>query len=94
MATYVQCTAAEEGYLVTETVRMGKAQTITLPLPVDVSATDAEDQKFMRGEAIRVIAKRKAKLDGTLKKGYATIWDQCSQKLRNKLEASINWDCI
>jgi hypothetical protein len=29
-----------------------------------------------------------------LKKGYATIWDQCSQEVGYKLEASNNWDCI
>jgi hypothetical protein len=33
-------------------------------------------------------------LDGALKKGYATIWDQCSQEVRNKLEVSNNWDHI
>ncbi len=34
------------------------------------------------------IVKRKSKLDGALKKGYATIWDQYSQEVRNKLEVS------
>jgi hypothetical protein len=94
MANYLQHTAAEEGYLVAETDRMGKAQTTALPLPVDASVADAEDQKIIQEEAIRAIAKCKAKLDGTLKKGYATIWDQCSQEVHNKLEASNDWDCI
>ncbi len=29
-----------------------------------------------------------------LKKGYATVWDQCSQEVRDKLEASGDCDCI
>jgi hypothetical protein len=45
-------------------------------------------------EAIRATAKQKAKLDSTMKKGYGTVWDQCSQEVRDKLEASNNWDCI
>jgi hypothetical protein len=32
---------------------------------------DVDDQKIIGEEAIRAIAKRKAKLDGALKKGYA-----------------------
>jgi hypothetical protein len=94
VANYLQPTLAEEGYLVAETVRMGKVQTITLPPPVDASTADVEDQKNIQEEAIRAIAKCKAKLDGMLKKGYATIWDQCSQEVRNKLEASNNWHQI
>jgi hypothetical protein len=66
----------------------GKAQTIALPLPVNTSALDAEDQKNVQEEAIMAIVKRKSKLDGALKKGYATIWDQYSQEVRNKLEVS------
>ena len=34
------------------------------------------------------------KLDSTLKKGYATVWDQCSQEVPDKLEASKDWDHI
>ena len=94
MANYLQRTAAEEGYLVAEMVRTGKVQTIALPPPVDTSAADAKDQKIIQEEVIRGIAKCKAKLDSALKKGYATIWDQCSQEVRGKLEASNNWDWI
>jgi hypothetical protein len=45
VVNYLQCTAVEEGYLVVEMVRMGKAQTIALPPPVNRSAADVEDQK-------------------------------------------------
>jgi hypothetical protein len=47
VANNLQRTMAEEGYLVMEMVRTGKAQAIALPLPVDPSAVDAEDQKII-----------------------------------------------
>ena len=92
VANYLQRTASDEGYLVAETVRTGKLQTIALPPPIDMLASDAKDQKIIREEAVRAIAKRKAKLDSALKKGYATVWDQCSLEVRNKLEASDDWE--
>ncbi len=94
VANYLQWTAAEKGYLVAERVRMGKAQAIALPLPIDPSAADVDYQKIIQVEASRAIVKRKARLDGALKKGYATIWDQCSQEICDKLEASNDWDHI
>ena len=69
VVNYLQRTASDEGYLVAETMRTGKLQTIVLPLPIDTTASDAEDQKIIREEAVRAIAKRKAKLDSALKKG-------------------------
>ena len=92
VANYLQCTSSDKGYLIAETVRTGKLQTIALPPPVDTSASDAEDQKIIREEAVRAIAKRKAKLDSALKKGYATVWDQCSLEVCNKLDASNDWE--
>ena len=71
---------------------MGKLQMIALPPPIDTTASNAKDQKIIREEAVQAIAKRKAKLDSMLKKGYATIWDQCSLEVRNKLEASNDWE--
>ena len=41
---------------------------------------------------MRASAKQKAKLDSALKKGFATVWDQCSQEVRDKLEASNDWE--
>jgi hypothetical protein len=45
VANYLKRTVAEERYLVVETVRTGKVQTILLPPPVDMSVPDAEDKK-------------------------------------------------
>jgi hypothetical protein len=68
VANYLQRTAADEGYLVAETVLMGKEQIILLLPAVDPNATDADNQKIIREEAVRPIAKRKAKLDNTLRR--------------------------
>ena len=92
VANYLQRTASDKGYLVAETVRTGKLQTVTLPPPIDTTASAAEDQKIIREEAVQAITKRKAKLDSALKKGYATVWDQCSLEVRDKLEASNDWE--
>jgi hypothetical protein len=94
ITNYLQHTATKEEYLVSEMVRMGKVQTIALPPPVNGSVADMKDQKIIQEEAIRGIVKRKAKLDGVLKKVYATILGQCSQEVQDKLEASNEWDQI
>ncbi len=47
MANHIQQTAADEGYLVAEMVRMGKEQMITLLPPIDQSVADGEDQKII-----------------------------------------------
>ena len=85
---------ADEGYLVAETIRTGKQQIIALPPPVDINAADADDQKIIWEEAVRAVAKKKAKLDNALKKGFVTVYDQCSLEVRDKLEASDEWDRI
>jgi hypothetical protein len=92
VANYLQRTAADEGYLVTETMRTGKQQIIMLPPPINASAADTDNQEIIREEAVRAIAKREAKLDNALKKGFAMVYDQCSLKVRGKLEASDDWD--
>jgi ATP-dependent Lon protease len=92
VSNYLQRTLAYEGYLVAETVRTGKKQIIEFPPAVDESAADAEDQKIIRAEEVKTVAKRQLKLGEALKKGYATIYDQCSQEVRDKLESTDDWD--
>jgi hypothetical protein len=92
VANYLQRTSASEGYLVTKTVRTGREQTIALPAAVDTKAHDAADLKIIRDEEVKMIAKRRLKLQDSLKKGYATVYDQCSQEVQDKLEATDNWD--
>ena len=92
VSNYLQRTSAYEGYLVAETVRTSKKQIIELPPAVDESTADAEDQKIIRAEEVKTVAKRRLKLGEALKKGYATVYDQCSQEVRDKLESTDDWD--
>ena len=73
VANYLQRTTASEGYLVAETVRTGREQTIPLPAVVDANTPDAADLKIIRDKKVKMIAKRRLKLQDFLKKGYATI---------------------
>ena len=54
---YLQQTLANKGYLVAETVRTGRAQIIELPPAVDPNAADADDQRIIRAEEVKTIAK-------------------------------------
>ena len=82
VANYLQRTAADEGYLVTETIRTGKEQIIALPPAVDPNAMDADDQKIIREEAVRAIAMRKVKLEvpGHAGEGIEDPWKLSSCK--------------
>jgi hypothetical protein len=40
------------------------------------------------------LQKRRLKLEDVLKKGYATVYDQCSQEVKDKLEATDDWERI
>jgi hypothetical protein len=91
VANYLQRMSASKGYLVAETVRSGKEQIIKLPLAVDWNAANADDQKIIRTEKVKTIAKRRLKLVESLKKGYATACNQCSQEVKDKLEGADDW---
>ncbi len=90
ITNYLQRTALLEGYLVAKTVRTGRQQIITLPHAVDESVADIKDQKVIRAEAVKAVVKRRLKLEDALKKGYATVYDQCSQEVKDKLEGTNN----
>ncbi len=92
VSNYLQRTLAYEGYLIAKTVRTGKKQIIKLLPAMDESAADAEDQKIFRAEEVKTVAKRRLKLGEALRKGYATVYDQCSQEVRDKLESTDDWD--
>ena len=82
----------EESYLVAETIRTGTAQTIALPPPVDTNAPDKVDLEVICIEVVKSIAKRQQKLEESIKKGYATVYDQCSQEERDELNATRDWE--
>jgi len=62
-------------------VRTGREKKIPLPAVVDTSTPDAADLKIIRDKEVKTIAKRRLKLQDSLKKGYATIYDQCLQEV-------------
>jgi hypothetical protein len=92
VANYLQCTSAEEGYLVAETVRTRKQQLIPLPPPIDSNVEDKADLEIIWAEDVETIVKRRQKLQELLKKGYATVYGQYSQEVRNKLKSTENWE--
>ena len=94
VAGYVQRSGMDESYLVAETIRMGTAQTIALPPAVDPNAPDRTDLEVIRVEVVKSVAKRRQKLEESLKKGYATVYDQCSQEVRDKLKATRDWEMV
>jgi hypothetical protein len=91
---YLQRTSVEEGYLVAETVQTGKQQIIPLPPPINLNAEDKADLEIIRAKDVKTIAKRQKKLQESLKKGYATVYGQCSQQVRNKLKSTENWEVM
>ena len=81
VAGYVQWSRMDESYLVAETIRTGMAQTIALPPLVDANTSDKADLEIICVEVVKSVAKRQQKLEESLKKGYATVYDQCSQEV-------------
>ena len=47
VANYLQCTVALEGYLVAETVHMGRKQVIDLPSAINPNNLELEDKKII-----------------------------------------------
>jgi hypothetical protein len=69
VVNYLQRTSANDGYLVAKTVRTGREQIFDLPVAVDPNAANADDQRIIRTEEVKSIAKRRLKLAESLKKG-------------------------
>ncbi len=94
VANYYQWSSAAKGYLVAETVQTGKKQTIGLPVAVDKNAPDKDNLNISRNEEIKFVAKRRQKLGESLKKCFATVYEQCSREVNEKLENIENWEAI
>ena len=92
VTNYLQQTLADKGYLVVETIQTRKKQSILLPPPVDANAPDKADLDIIQAEDVKRITKRRQKQSEALKKGYATVYRQCSQEVRNKLKSTENWE--
>ena len=94
MASYVQHSVGKEAYLVAQTIWTGVLQTINLPPPVPANDPEADDLIIVREELVRALAKMRITLNQDLKKGFATVYDQCSQEVREKLESSDGWETV
>jgi hypothetical protein len=94
VAGYIQRSGMDERYLVAETIRTGTAQTIALPAAVNANAPDKADLEVIRVEVVKSGVKRRQKLEELLKKGYATVYDQCLQEVRDKLKATRDWEMV
>ena len=77
--------------MVAQTIRTGVLQTIDLPPPVPLKDPDADDLILVREEVVRAVAKRRITFNQDLKKGFSTVYDQCYQGVRDKLESSDGW---
>jgi hypothetical protein len=61
---------------------------------MDANAPYKDDLIIIRNEEIKSVAKRHQKLQELLKKGFATVYDQCSREVKEKLESTENWETI
>ncbi len=75
-------------------VRIGQAQMIDLPIPLDPDSPTAADDELIRQELVKAVGKRRMKLLKLLMKAYATVYGQCSNDVKEKLEASRDWERI
>jgi hypothetical protein len=94
VANYLQHNAEAEGYLVAEMVRTGKQQMIKLPRAVDSIAPDKANLEIIQAEDVKSVAKRRRNLEESLKKGYATVCNQCSQEVQDKLKTTKDWETV
>ena len=84
IASYVQNSVGKEAYLVAQTIRTGVLQTINLPPPVPANDPESDDLIIVREEVVRAVPKRGVTLNQDLKKVFTTVYDQCSQEVRDK----------
>ncbi len=72
--------------------RCGKQQIIPLPPPIDPNAEDEVDLEIIQTKDVKTIKKRQQKLQESLNKEYATVYEQCLQQVCNKLKSTENWE--
>ena len=80
--------------MVAQKIRTGVLQTIDLPPPIPANNPDVDDLTIVRLEVVRAVAKRRITLNKDLKKRFSTVYDQCSQEVRDKLESSDGWENV
>ena len=81
-------------YLVAQTIRTRVLQTINLPPPVPANDPAADDLIIVREEVLKAVEKRRITLNQDLNKVFTTLYDQCYQEARDKLESSDGWETV
>ena len=94
IASYIQSSVGKESFLVAQTIRTGVLQTIDLPSPFSANDPDADKLTIVRVVVVKAVAKRRITLNQDLKKGFATVYEQCSQEVRDKLKSSEGWETV
>ena len=79
IASYIQLSVGKEASLVAQTIRTGVLQTIDLSPPVPANDPEADDIIIIREEVVRAVAKRRITLNQDLKKGFSSVYNQCSE---------------
>jgi hypothetical protein len=92
IGNYLQYTLATEGYLVAEMVRTGKGRLLRYPLSLTITHPMQKARKPSKAKKLKTIVKRRLKFGESLQKGYTTIYNQCSQEVKDKLEATNDWE--
>jgi len=87
VANFIQRSLHDEGHTVAKTIKTGEIQPISLP-PAVPNGTDEEKAAERNGNLLRdakmaAIGKRIVKLDGDLKKGFAIVYNQCSEAIKS-----------
>jgi hypothetical protein len=88
VANYLQRTVASEGYSVADMMHTGKKQVIELLAAIDLNYLECAGKIIIRAKEVKAIAKRHLKLKYSLKKGYATVYNQCLQEVQDKLKST------
>jgi hypothetical protein len=73
-------------------VQTGEVQMIKLPALVDMSLPTVVDDRIIQTELLRAVGKRQMKLSKLLMKAHATVHARCFQEVKDKLEASNDWE--
>ncbi len=63
-------------------------------MSVDENVPDKDNLNIIRNKEIKSTAKRRQKLGESLMKGFATVYEQCSREVKEKLENTKNWKAI
>lgn len=63
----------------------------TIEKPVQADPNDA-DAVVIGTEQVRAIAKIRYKLGASIKRAFTTLYDQCSEQVKTKLEATAGWE--